>query len=101
MSKIIYTDDQIEQLLKNKNIAMCSERSITYGNKFKIRAVKLYNQGLTSTEIFKQAGFDCNVIGKKKAVDCIRRWKRTIKKKGIKGLKETRGKSGRPKTKDL
>lgn len=104
MSKIIFTRDQINKLLKNKNIAKCSEKSISYNNNFKIKAVKLYNeQGLTSSEIFKQAGFDLNLIGKKKPKNCLRDWNKIYKSKGELGLKtETRGKGGgRPKTKNL
>ncbi len=103
MSKIIFTKEQIEQLLKNKNVARCSERSITYGKSFKVNAVKLYEQGLTSTEIFRQARFNLDVIGKDKPKECLKRWNRIIEKKGMEGLAETRGKgsSGRPRTKNL
>ena len=103
MSKRIYARKQIEQLLKNKNIAKCSERSIAYGRNFKVSAVKLYEQGLTSAEIFAKAGFDPKIIGRKKPKECLRRWTRLYKTKGIEGLTmETRGRSGgRPKTKNL
>jgi transposase len=103
MSKIIFTKEQIKYLLENHNVEKCSERSITWSYGFKTNAVKLYEQGLTSTEIFRQAGFDLNVIGRKKPVDCIRRWNKIVRRKGMKGLSEVRGKnsSGRPKTKNL
>lgn len=75
-------------------------KSITYSTDFKIRAVKLYNeQGLTSTEIFRQEGFDLNLIGKDKPKDCLRRWNKIYRDRGEKGLAiETRGRlGGRPK----
>ena len=100
MSKRIFIREQIEELLKNKNVAGCSERSITYSKHFKIRAVKLYNEcGLTSAEIFKQAGFDRNMIGKDQPKECLKRWNRIYRAKGERGLDiETRGRSGgRPK----
>lgn len=98
MSKRIFTKEQIEELLKNENIVRCSERSITYGKDFKIRAVKLYKEGLTSTEIFRQEGFDLNLMGKDKPKDCLRCWNRIYRAKGEKGLTiETRGRlGGRP-----
>jgi hypothetical protein len=103
MSKTIYTKEQIEQLLKNKNIAKCSQGSITYGKSFKINAVRLYEQGLTSTEIFQQAGFNLDVIGRDKPKKCLLRWRKTTAEKGVEGLVEIRGRnsSGRPKTKNL
>ena len=98
MSKKIFTKKQIEELLKNENIATCSDRSITYSKNFKIKEIRLYEQGLTSREIFKQAGFDLKVLGKGNPKDCLRRWKRIVKKKGRGGLSEARGKEGvRPK----
>ena len=103
MSKRIFTKEQAKQLLRNRNVSACSERSITYSNDFKIRAVKLYKQGLTSREIFKQAGFDLNAIGRDQPKECLKRWNKTWRVKGEGGLSaETRGHPGRPgKPKDL
>lgn len=97
MSKRIFTKEQIEELSKNKNIKKLSEKSITYSKDFKTKAVKqYYDEYLTPNEIFKQAGFNTKIIGKKAPKECLRRWKKTFQDKGIKGLKETRGKTGRP-----
>jgi len=103
MSKRILTKEQIEELSKNANIANCRERSITYSKDFKINAVNLYKQGLIPREIFRQAGFDFNTIDKKHPKDCLKRWNKTVRKKGLGGLSEARGKNGggRPKTKNL
>jgi len=95
MSKTIFTEEQIEQLSSNANVSRCGERSITYGKNFKLNAVQLYQQGLTSTEIFRQAGFDLNVIGRGKPKECLKRWNRTCRIKGEAVLAtETRGKGG-------
>ena len=68
-------------------------------------AVKQYNEeGLTSREIFRQAGFDLNMVGRDTPKSCLKRWNRTYKKKGLVGLQtETRGGGGgrRPKTKKM
>ena len=105
MSKRIFTKEEAEQLLMNGNIGRCSSKgSITYSKRFKIEAVKLYEQGLTPGEIFKQAGLDINLIGRKKPKDCLRRWNRTYRAKGeggLTGITRVR-KGGRPKNpKDL
>ncbi len=89
---------------KNENIARCSERSITYSKDFKMKAMRQYHEeGVSSSEIFRRAGFDLDVIGKRKPKGCFTDWNRIYRKKGIAGLAfETRGRGGgRPKTKDL
>lgn len=100
MSKTIFTKEEMEQLMNNENIAGCSKRSITYGKDFKISAVNLYEQGLTPADIFKQAGMNLNVMGRKKPKECLRRWNKIYRNKGEKGLTaDGRGRNspGRPK----
>ena len=81
MSKRILTEEQINQLLKNKNITKCTTKSIIYSKDFRTDAIRLYKQGLSATEIFKQADLDPGVIGKNHPRDCIRRWNKALKKK--------------------
>ena len=104
MSKRRFSSEQIVDLRANGNVAMCSDKAITYGKDFKGRAVKEYrDEGAAAKQIFKEAGFDLNVIGKNKPKECLRRWCRVFKIKGINGLStETRGRGGgRPRTKKL
>jgi len=65
-----------------------------------MRAIQQYNDGLTSTEIFKQGEFNLNLIGKDTPKECLRRWRKIIMNRGTKGLSESRGtkKSNRLKT---
>jgi len=103
MSKIIFTEEQINNLLENPNVLRCSSKSITYSKEFKVKAIKLYEQGLNPQEIFIRAGFDLNVIGRKKPKDCLIRWNRVFREKGSRGLSEARGRNsrGRPKSQNL
>lgn len=105
MSKRIFTKEQIVDLLKNKNILKCSEKSITYNKKFKLLAIKLYNEGLGCPEIFCKAGFDLELIGNETPRACLKRWRRKHSDEGNLGLiRDKRGYSkngGRPKTKGL
>ncbi len=94
MSKRIFTREQIEQLTKNKSIASCTEKSITYTQSFKASAIKLYAQGLTSSEVFRQAGFNLEIIGRDQPKECLRRWNKIFSKKGYDGLSEVRGRGG-------
>lgn len=100
MSKRIFSKEEIKTLLRNKNVAGCSSKSISYGKDFKTSAVKKYHEGLTPREIFRQAEFDIEIIGFKSPKDCLRRWRKIFRQKGDAGLQaDYRGKSGgRPKT---
>ena len=101
MSKRIFNKEQIKTLLQNENVAGCSEKSISYRRDFKILAVKKYQEGLPPSEIFRQARFDTDAIGRKTPGRCLRRWLRVFKQKGEVGLNaDGRGQSkagGRPK----
>jgi transposase len=104
MSKRIFTKEQIDGMLENKHVLRCSERSITYTKDFKLLAIKLYEQGFASSEIFRDAGFDLNLIEKYQPRDCLKRWLRIFRAKGENGLSDHRGKSGRsgrPRTKGI
>ena len=95
----MFTQEQVDKLLKNKNVSRCSSKSITYSRKFKVKAIKrYYEDGYSPNMIFKEAGFDLTVIGSDKPSDCLVRWRRTHKNKGEKELtKENRGGPGRRK----
>jgi hypothetical protein len=99
MSKRRFTEEEIEILSKNENVSKCSEKSITYGKDFKVQAIKQYQEGRTSRDIFIAAGFDPCVIGKDIPNGCIKRWKINYRTKGENCFtEETRGKGGgRPK----
>ena len=100
MSKRIFNEEQIKTLLQNPNVERCSDKSISYSKDFKILAVEKYRTGLPPNEIFRQAKFDIEMIGRKTPKRCLQDWRRVFKNKGMQKLSvETRGKSGgRPKT---
>ena len=98
----MFTQNQVKELLKNKNVFKCGLKSIGYSKKFKLLAIKkYYEDGYSPRMIFEEAGFDLNVLGKDKPKDCLRRWKRIYNQKGKKGLEEEKRGSfgGRPKVK--
>ena len=93
MSKRTFTKEQIKELLFNPNVLKCSEKSITYKNSFKTAALKEWKAGLLPQEIFLQAGFNIDLIGRKVPKQCLERWRETFRDKGIQGFSETRGKA--------
>lgn len=100
MSKRHFSKEEQENLLKNKNVAKCSDKTISYRSEFKLWAVKQYEEGFDPQEIFKKAGFEMKIIGGENPGRRLGDWLRIFKSKGIAGLtKETRGQGGgRPKT---
>jgi len=106
MSKRKFTTDQIIELSKNKNVAKCSDKSITYNKEFKVRAVKQYHEnGYSPGMIFKEAGFDWRIIGPDSPKNCLQCWRAIYKARGVDSLSvETRGKhhkGGRPKRENM
>lgn len=102
MSKRNLSSEEISILLKNENVSKCSNKTISFSKEFKVKALKQYEEGLSSNEIFKRAGFDLDMIGKNTPKDRLLDWRAVFKAKGLEGLtEETRGKGspGRPKTK--
>lgn len=105
MSKRRFNELQILEILGNPNVVGCSEKSITYAKEFKQLAVKKYHQGMSTKDIFLEAGLDPSLIGDDTPKRCLRRWRIVYESKGIKGLAiEARGRhpgGGRPRTKGL
>lgn len=104
MSKILFNEHQRRQIEANPNVASVSDRSIQYTADFKLKAVQANLQGKGPVQIFREAGFDLELIGIKKAKSAISRWKKTYQTHGKEGfLEERRGKesTGRPRLENL
>ncbi|QAS56265.1 IS3-like element ISBsp3 family transposase [Lysinibacillus sphaericus] len=100
MSKIIFNEHQIRQIEANRFVASVSDRSIQYTAEYKIFAVKENLAGKGPVQIFKENGFDLEVIGVEKARSSIKRWRASFKTHGEQAFSEERrgkGGSGRPK----
>lgn len=90
MSKILFTEEDIENLKKNKNVARISKKSITYIFEFKRLFIDEYISGKLPRDIFTENGFDTAMIGIKKVEQSSDRWKETYDKAGIIALDDTR-----------
>lgn len=97
----MFNPEQIKDLLKNKNVKRCSPTSIAYNNDFKVRAVKqYYEDGCSPNIIFKEAGFDIDIVGRDKPAWCLSRWRRKYNNKGEPGIiEDNRGSNGGRKAK--
>lgn len=103
MSTHTFSSEEISVLRKNPCVAKVTERSITYTYEFKKRALELHTQGISSKEIWRRAGFDVQIWVKDYTKDCLKQWKKIVKKNGFEGLTRRRGEgsAGRPKTKGV
>jgi len=61
MSKIKFSQKDIEALEKNPNVLTVIELSITYSDDFKNRFINEYLRGKFPRQIFKENGFDIEV----------------------------------------
>ena len=102
MSTKSFTDQEIEILKQNKYVKRVGPKGITFTDEMKHFAIAKSNNSITSTEIFEQAGFNISLIGNKRAINALNRWKRTYKIYGVTGLRDSRkGSSGRPLSRKL
>ena len=102
MSKLIFSEKDVEILSKNENVLRVSTKSITYSDDFKRHFVEEYLKGKLPRVIFEEANFDLDIIGYKRFEQATQRWMRAYRKNGIVGLRDTRSEnSGRPRVKEL
>lgn len=95
----MFNEDQIKELLKNKNVLRCSATSITYSQEFKLKALKQYfEEGMGPNQIFEEAGFPLSWLGEYRTRNCLKKWRNKYKEYGQEALmKENRGGPGRRK----
>ncbi|MEK4509192.1 MULTISPECIES: HTH domain-containing protein [Paenibacillus] len=94
----MFNENEIKQLEGNPNVENVTEKSITYSPTFKLAAVKAYKEGQTPMEIFLKAGFNMDIIGRKKPKHCLNRWRNSYQAHGEDGLLENhrgKGSTGR------
>lgn len=88
MSNILFNDEQQKQLRTNRWVKSVTEKSISFTEDFKVHFINEYNLGKLPKQIFKDAGFDINMLGDKRIEQCTARYKRQNKR--IEGFHDTR-----------
>ena len=100
MSNILFDEEQQKQLRANHWVKSVTEKSISFTEDFKVYFINEYNLGKLPKQIFKDAGFDINMLGDKRIEQCTARYKRQNKR--IEGFHDTRANnSGRRIGKEL
>jgi putative transposase len=102
MSKLLFSEHDIKKLKANKYVLSVSQKSITYTNEFKVHFINEYIIGKIPNQIFKESGFDIQMLGFKRIKSTAYNWKSAYKKDGISGLQDLRKfTSGRTSSKPL
>ena len=101
MSKITFSEKEIKILSKNKYVKKVSSKSITYSALFKEKFIEEYYQGKIPRTIFKECGFDINIIGIKRIEQCASRWKKIYEANGLWALQDYKKSSWRSKNQNL
>ncbi len=97
MSKKFFSEEEKHILGKNIYVKRVSNKAITYTDEFKIHFIAEYNNGKTPRCIFKEAGFNIDILGMRRIDMAASRWKKSYIAKGVLGLRDTRKEnSGRP-----
>lgn len=97
-----FTDQETEILLKNPNILKVGKSNLTYCPEFKLKAIKEYNNGKFPVQIFIDAGINIDILGSENPGRCLNRWRKTYNNQGRASLlDENRGKTGRPRVREL
>lgn len=106
MREARFSQEQIDEMLKNQYVHRCSEKSVTYAKEFKMLAVRQYNvDGLSATAIFRDAGINLQIIGKRRPKNLLCNWNKIYRTGNGDRFDEQRGKNsrggGRPRTKGV
>lgn len=101
MSKILFTDIQIQKLRKNKWIKNITSKGITYTDDFKIKLVKeCEGYKKFPRNVFEECGIHPEIVGDTRIHSCAKRWRKQYKNTGE--VKDTRkGSSGRSLKREL
>jgi len=89
--RIKYTKEQMDEINNNPCVFNCTERLINYTYEFKIRAIKLQEEGVSPKEIWKRSGFNIDIWRKTYFYETIKDWKKIVNKGGTEGLIKTDG----------
>lgn len=97
MSKI----RDLSKYLNNPNVEEITESNIRFTKQFKLKAIKLYQSGVSAIDIFLDAGIDVADFEKGYARKSIARWVETVEKYGVKEIDKERRGAGNSKFKSL
>ena len=80
MSKIIFSDNEVKNLIKNKYVKNVTNKAITYTDEFKEKLVfETENYKKFPRQVFEECGFNIEIIGKARIEKAAYRWRKQFK----------------------
>ena len=79
MSKKEYTEDQIQEVLKNKYVKNCSSKYITFTDEFKIKVLELDKKWIYHRKIFEDFWFPEYIINSNLIPSIVWSWRYKMK----------------------
>jgi cell division protein FtsI/penicillin-binding protein 2 len=74
MSNTLFTDEQVAALRSNPNVRKATPKSIQFSERFKLDFIEQYDQGKLPIQVFRDAGFDVEAIGRKRLERAYTNW---------------------------
>ena len=95
-----FTEEEMDRLLQNPYVTDVNRTSISYSREFKQLFMGEYTAGRRPVQIFRDAGFDIDMLGSKRIERACARWKEsyesgTLGSREAVCIKEKMGKSRR------
>jgi transposase len=90
MDKKHFTEKEMKELLDNPYVVSVTSSLITYTDEFKRIFIAQDKDGKLPREIFRDNGFDVDLLGGSRMRKAAYRWRKAYKEQGLEGLKDTR-----------
>lgn len=77
MSQKVFSSEEMDILSRHRYVKWVTETNIKFSDEFKERFInEYYNLGKGPTEIFTRAGFEADMIGRKRIERCAANWRK-------------------------
>ncbi len=99
-----FSEKDRRSLESNHLVESVGPNQVQFTSKFKLKALKLHDEGLRPSDVFLKLGVDPNLFLKDYPKKCLSRWRKIVDTHGENGLEEERrgkGATGRPKKAEL
>lgn len=90
MTKKYFSEKEVNELLINPNVKSVSKKAINYTDEFRRLFISESEKGKVPRQIFKENGFDVEVIGTDRIKKTANRWRTAYEKSGVLGLSDSR-----------
>jgi transposase len=101
MNQKKFTEKEMNELRKHPYVQSVTSTLITYTDEFKRIFIAEDRDGKLPREIFRDHGFDVDLLGGSRIRKAAYRWRKAYKKQGIDGLNDARKHPGKKEKKEV